>query len=114
MLFKVNKSICSDQQDQVLYVSLPIIATFNIQNISTVVIELPHIENCLDAQRFESTLNYQVIDAKGSNLPPIRHDVLTPLQGEFQYRPGKDHVKLQSLGIVQLRCQPLRKLLLPR
>lgn len=75
LLFKVNKSIRSDQQEQVPYVSLPIIATFNTQNISTVAIELPHIENDRDAQRFDSTLNYQVIDAKGSNLP-IRHDVL--------------------------------------
>lgn len=75
LLFKVNKSIRSDQQKQVLYVSLPIIATFNTQNISTVAIELPHIENDRDAQHFDTTLNYQVIDAKGSNLP-IKHDVL--------------------------------------
>jgi len=77
LLFKVNKSIRSDQQEQVHYVSLPLIATFNIQNISTVAIELPQIENSRDAQRFNSTLNYQVIDAKGSNRP-ITQVVLRP------------------------------------
>jgi uncharacterized protein YccT (UPF0319 family) len=77
LLFKVTKSVRSGQQDQIAYVSLPLIATFNTQNVSAVAIALPRIENERDAQRFDRTLNYQVIDTKGNDLP-MRHDVLHP------------------------------------
>ncbi len=40
-------------------------------------IELPRIENDRDAQRFDKTLNYLVVDKDGNALP-FRHDVLHP------------------------------------
>jgi uncharacterized protein YccT (UPF0319 family) len=42
-----------------------------------VAIELPRIENDRDAQRFDKTLNYLVVDKDGNALP-FRHDVLHP------------------------------------
>lgn len=77
LLFKVVKPVRSGQHEVTAYASPPLIATFNTQNVSSVAIELPRIENVRDGQRFDKTLNYQVIDKKGSALA-MRHDVLHP------------------------------------
>ncbi|MDW5499829.1 DUF2057 family protein [Pseudomonas lundensis] len=77
LLFKVVKSVRSGQNDQATYTSPPLIATFNTQNVSSVAIELPRIENTRDSQRFDKTLNYQVIDKNGNPLA-MKHDVLHP------------------------------------
>ncbi|CAI1702122.1 DUF2057 family protein [Serratia proteamaculans] len=77
LLFKVVKSVRSGQNDQTAYTSPPLIATFNTQNVSSVAIELPRIENVRDGQRFDKTLNYQVIDKNGNALV-MKHDVLHP------------------------------------
>ncbi|SMB30869.1 conserved exported hypothetical protein [Serratia proteamaculans] len=77
LLFKVVKSVRSGQNDQTAYTSPPLIATFNTQNVSSVAIELPRIENVRDSQRFDRTLNYQVIDKNGNALA-MKHDVLHP------------------------------------
>ncbi|MEL5297778.1 DUF2057 family protein [Serratia nevei] len=76
LLFKVTKTVRSGQHTQA-YASLPLVATFNTQKISQVAIELPRIENDRDAQRFDRTLNYLVVDKDGNTLP-FRHDVLHP------------------------------------
>lgn len=76
LLFKVTKTLHSGQHAQT-YVSLPLIATFNTQKISQVAIEIPRIENDSDAQRFDKTLNYLVVD-KGGNALPFKQDVLHP------------------------------------
>ncbi|MGP1268400.1 DUF2057 family protein [Serratia sp. CY33525] len=76
LLFKVTKTVRSGQHTQA-YASLPLVATFNTQKISQVAIELPRIENDRDAQRFDRTLNYLVVDKDGNALP-FRHDVLHP------------------------------------
>ncbi|OKP53190.1 hypothetical protein A8A12_07530 [Serratia marcescens] len=76
LLFKVTKTLHSGQHAQT-YVSLPLIATFNTQKISQVAIEIPRIENDRDAQRFDKTLNYLVVD-KGGNALPFKQDVLHP------------------------------------
>jgi hypothetical protein len=77
LLFKVVKSVRSGQNEQTVYTSPPLIATFNTQNVSSVAIELPHIENTRDGQRFDKTFNYQVIDKNGNALA-MKHDVLRP------------------------------------
>ncbi|MCP1106610.1 DUF2057 family protein [Serratia nevei] len=76
LLFKVTKTVRAGQHTQA-YASLPLVATFNTQNISQVAIELPRIEHDRDAQRFDKTLNYLVVDKDGNALP-FRHDVLHP------------------------------------
>lgn len=76
LLFKVTKTVRSGQHTQA-YASLPLVATFNTQKISQVAIELPRIENDRDAQRFDKTLNYLVVDKDGNALP-FQHDVLHP------------------------------------
>lgn len=76
LLFKVTKTLHSGQHAQT-YASLPLIATFNTQKISQVAIEIPRIENDRDAQRFDKTLNYLVVD-KGGNALPFKQDVLHP------------------------------------
>lgn len=75
LLFKVVKSVRSGQHEQTAYTSPPLIATFSTQNVSSVAIELPRIENVRDGQRFDKTLNYQVIDKNGNALA-MKHDVL--------------------------------------
>lgn len=76
LLFKVTKNVHAGQHTQA-YTSLPLVASFNTQKISEVAIELPRIENDRDAQRFDKTLNYLVVDKDGNALP-FRHDVLHP------------------------------------
>ncbi|MDI9227833.1 DUF2057 family protein [Serratia bockelmannii] len=76
LLFKVTKTVRSGQHTQA-YTSLQLVATFNTQKISQVAIELPRIENDRDAQRFDRTLNYLVVDKDGNALP-FRHDALHP------------------------------------
>lgn len=76
LLFKVTKTVRAGQHTQA-YASLPLVASFNTQKISQVAIELPRIENDRDAQRFDKTLNYLVVDKDGNTLP-FRHDVLHP------------------------------------
>lgn len=76
LLFKVTKTVRSGQHTQA-YTSLPLVASFNTQKISQVAIELPRIENDRDAQRFDRTLNYLVVDKDGNALP-FRHDALHP------------------------------------
>lgn len=75
LLFKVTKNVRAGQHTQA-YASLPLVASFNTQR-SAVAIALPRIENDRDAQRFDKTLNYLVVDKDGNALP-FRQDVLHP------------------------------------
>jgi hypothetical protein len=75
LLFKVTKSIRKNARTQVLYTSLPLIVVFNSQNVSSVSIELPRIENERESRHFDDALNYKIIDKNGKALA-VKRDVL--------------------------------------
>lgn len=75
LLFKVTKSVRKEPRSQVLYTSPVQIVVFNSQNVSTVTIELPRIENEQDAQRFDKVPNYKILGNHGKSLA-IKHDIL--------------------------------------
>ncbi|WON78246.1 DUF2057 family protein [Serratia sp. UGAL515B_01] len=75
-MFKVTKSVRKDPNTQVPYASSPLIVVFDSPNVSSVAIELPHIESVRDGKRFDNDPNYKVLDIVGKVLP-IKSDVLT-------------------------------------
>jgi hypothetical protein len=75
LLFRVTKSLRKNARTQVLYTSLPLIVVFNSQNVSSVSIELPLIENERESRHFDDALNYRVIDKNGKALV-VKSDVL--------------------------------------
>ncbi|HDR2893605.1 TPA: DUF2057 family protein [Enterobacter asburiae] len=75
VVFRVEKTIRVANHEQRMYISPPLIVSFNTQRISQVNFNLPRLETEKEAQAFESTPRLELLD--GDAMPiPVKLDIL--------------------------------------
>ncbi|MCS2150200.1 curli synthesis inhibitor [Scandinavium manionii] len=79
VVFRVEKMIILPDQNRQLYVSPPLIASFNSQLVGQVNFSLPRLETLEDTQTFTSTPHVSLLD--GNAMPiPVKLDILAITQ----------------------------------
>jgi uncharacterized protein YccT (UPF0319 family) len=75
VVFRVEKTIRVANHEQRMYISPPLIVSFNTQRISQVNFSLPRLETEKEAQAFESGPRIELLD--GDAMPiPVKLDIL--------------------------------------
>ncbi|HDR2752072.1 MULTISPECIES: curli synthesis inhibitor [Enterobacter] len=75
LVFRVEKTIRVANHEQRMYISPPLIVSFNTQRISQVNFNLPRLETEKEAQAFESGPRLELLD--GDAMPiPVKLDIL--------------------------------------
>lgn len=75
VVFRVEKTIRVANHEQRIYISPPLIVSFNTQRISQVNFNLPRLETEKEAQAFESGPRLELLD--GDAMPiPVKLDIL--------------------------------------
>jgi Uncharacterized protein conserved in bacteria len=75
LVFRVEKTIRVANHEQRMYISPPLIISFNTQRISQVNFNLPRLETEKEAQAFESGPRLELLD--GDAMPiPVKLDIL--------------------------------------
>ena len=75
VVFRVEKTIRVANHEQRMYISPPLIVSFNTQRIRQVNFNLPRLETEKEAQAFESTPRLELLD--GDAMPiPVKLDIL--------------------------------------
>ncbi|MDR2265335.1 DUF2057 family protein [Enterobacter soli] len=75
VVFRVEKTIRVANHEQRMYISPPLIVSFNTQRISQVNFNLPRLETEKEAQAFESGPRIELLD--GDAMPiPVKLDIL--------------------------------------
>ncbi|MDR7940548.1 curli synthesis inhibitor [Enterobacter soli] len=75
VVFRVEKTIRVANHEQRMYISPPLIVSFNTQRISQVNFNLPRLETEKEAQAFESGPRLELLD--GDAMPiPVKLDIL--------------------------------------
>lgn len=67
LVFRVEKNIRADTREQRLYISPPLVVSFDTKEISQVNFNLPRIENEKESEVFDSAPHLQLLD--GSSVP---------------------------------------------
>lgn len=75
LVFRVEKNVRANVHEQRLYISAPLVVSFNTKEISQVNFNLPHIDNEKDAGIFDNAPHLQLLDGSAAALP-IKLDVL--------------------------------------
>lgn len=76
LVFRVEKNLVTASRDRRLYISSPLIVTFDTRNITQVNISLPRIETERESDQFDATPHVQLLDGAAKPIP-ARVDVLT-------------------------------------
>ncbi|HBV0561000.1 TPA: DUF2057 family protein [Citrobacter koseri] len=75
LVFRVEKTIRLSSHEERLYISPPLVISFNTQLISQVNFHLPHLETEREAAHFSTTPRLELLD--GDAMPiPIKLDIL--------------------------------------
>ncbi|MBM3071220.1 DUF2057 family protein [Enterobacter sp. RHBSTW-00994] len=75
LVFRIEKTIRLANHEQRMYISPPLIASFNTQRISQVNFSLPRLETEKESQAFESAPRLELLD--GDAMPiPVKLDIL--------------------------------------
>ncbi len=80
LVFRVEKNLVTASQDKALYISPPLIITFDTRNITQVNISLPRIETEKESQQFDATPRVQLLDGSAAPIP-AKLDVLAVNNG---------------------------------
>ncbi|WP_313109295.1 curli synthesis inhibitor [Atlantibacter sp.] len=80
LVFRVEKNLVTASQDKALYISPPLIITFDTRNITQVNISLPRIETEKESQQFDATPRIQLLDGSAAPIP-AKLDVLAVNNG---------------------------------
>lgn len=80
LVFRVEKNLVTASQDKALYISPPLIITFDTRNITQVNISLPRIETEKESQQFDATPRIQLLDGSAAPIP-AKLDVLAVNHG---------------------------------
>lgn len=75
LVFRVEKNLLTASRDRRLYVSPPLVITFDTRNITQVNISLPRIETEKESEQFNATPRVQLLDGGAAPIP-ARLDVL--------------------------------------
>lgn len=76
IVFRVEKNVRANAHEQRLYISAPLVVSFDTKQISQVNFNLPRIENEKESEVFDSTPQLQLLDGSAVVIP-IKLDVLT-------------------------------------
>ncbi|MBL5919576.1 DUF2057 family protein [Lelliottia amnigena] len=75
IVFRIEKNIRLSNHEQRLYISPPLVVSFNTQKISQVNFNLPRLENEKESVAFESAPRIELLD--GDAMPiPVKLDIL--------------------------------------
>ncbi|WP_449550342.1 curli synthesis inhibitor [Lelliottia amnigena] len=75
IVFRIEKNIRLSNHEQRLYISPPLVVSFNTQKISQVNFNLPRLENEKESEAFESAPRIELLD--GDAMPiPVKLDIL--------------------------------------
>ena len=80
LVFRVEKNLVTASRDKALYISPPLIITFDTRNITQVNISLPRIETEKESQQFDATPRIQLLDGSAAPIP-AKLDVLAVNNG---------------------------------
>ncbi|WP_312073803.1 curli synthesis inhibitor [Atlantibacter sp.] len=80
LVFRVEKNLVTASQDKALYISPPLIITFDTRNITQVNISLPRIETEKESQQFDATPRIQLLDGSAAPIP-AKLDILAVNNG---------------------------------
>ncbi|MBJ3589977.1 DUF2057 family protein [Salmonella enterica subsp. enterica serovar Saintpaul] len=76
LVFRVEKTIRLSSHEERLYISPPLVISFNTQLVSQVNFHLPRLGNERDATHFDSAPRVELLD--GDSMPiPVKLDILT-------------------------------------
>ena len=76
LVFRVEKTIRLSGHEEQLYISPPLVITFNTQLVSQVNFHLPRLSNERDAAHFDSAPRVELLD--GDSMPiPVKLDIMT-------------------------------------
>ena len=75
VVFRVEKTIRVANHEQRMYISPPLIVSFNTQRISQVNFNLPRLETEKEAQAFESAPRMELLDGDAMSIP-VKLDIL--------------------------------------
>ncbi len=76
IVFRVEKNVRANAHEQRLYISAPLVVSFDTKQISQVNFNLPRIENEKESEIFDSTPHLQLLDGSAVVIP-VKLDVLT-------------------------------------
>lgn len=75
IVFRIEKNIRLSSHEQRLYISPPLVVSFNTQKISQVNFNLPRLENEQESEAFEAAPRIELLD--GDAMPiPVKLDIL--------------------------------------
>lgn len=74
VVFRVEKTVLSSNESR-LFISVPLIATFNTQRIGQVNFSLPSLDTQKDAERFNATPHIALLDGNATPIP-VKLDIL--------------------------------------
>ncbi|HDR2159613.1 TPA: DUF2057 family protein [Enterobacter cancerogenus] len=75
VVFRVEKTIRVANHEQRMYISPPLVVSFNTQRISQVNFSLPRLETEKEAQAFESAPRMELLDGDAMSIP-VKLDIL--------------------------------------
>ncbi|WP_435947788.1 curli synthesis inhibitor [Dryocola sp. BD586] len=86
IVFRVEKNVRANAREQRLYISQPLVVSFDTKEISQVNFNLPHIENEKESEVFDGAPHLQLLDGSAVVIP-IKLDVLaiTPAPQGIDY-----------------------------
>ncbi|NIY47077.1 curli synthesis inhibitor [Cedecea colo] len=76
IVFRVEKNIRANAHEQRLYISAPLVVSFDTKRISQVNFNLPRIENEKESEVFDHAPHLQLLDGSAVAIP-VKLDVLT-------------------------------------
>lgn len=74
VVFRVEKTVLSSNESR-LFISVPLIATFNTQRIGQVNFSLPSLDTQKDAEQFNATPHIALLDGNATPIP-VKLDIL--------------------------------------
>lgn len=75
MVFRVEKNIRTTTRDQHLYISPPLIVSFDTKEVNQVNFNLPRIENDKESDEFDQAPHLQLLDGNAAVIP-LKMDIL--------------------------------------
>ena len=75
LVFRVEKTIHLSSSEERLYISPPLVVSFNTQLISQVNFRLPRLENEREANHFDTTPRLELLDGDATPIP-VKLDIL--------------------------------------
>lgn len=75
IVFRIEKNVRANVREQRLYISAPLVVSFDTKEISQVNFSLPRIENEKESEVFDEAPHLQLLDGSAVNIP-LKLDVL--------------------------------------